>query len=56
MVEEDMEEEDIVEGAEDMEEEVVAEMVEEEEMVEVEEVGMAGAARSGGRGMFLLIN
>lgn len=47
MVEEDMEEEDIVEAAEDM--------VEEEEMVEVE-VGMAGAARSGGRGMFLLIN
>lgn len=45
MVEEDMEE-DIVEAAEDMVE---------EEMVEVE-VGMAGAARSGGRGMILLIN
>lgn len=42
MVEEDMEE-DIVEGVEDM--------VEEEEMVVVE-VGMAGAARSGGRGIF----
>lgn len=44
-----MEEEDIVDGVEDMAETVV--VVVEEEMVEVE---VAGAARPGGRGIFLI--
>lgn len=55
MVEEGMEE-DIVEGVEDMVAVMVAETVEEVEEEEMVEVGVAGAARSRGCGMFLLIN